>query len=291
MRKSAITILIVFITCQIASIAILVLWIVWSTTSNTDKWWLFQGIILMVPIIGGSTLIFVYWTKSRLLDAERVNFISSVSHELLTPLASFRMYVETLQMRRLPEERQQEFLQVMLEESDRLAASIASILNASRIERGKDLYRFEQIDVGEMVKRFIEGNALLLKNVTVTMNCERDIKAMIDEGAFNTVLRNLVDNAVRYSPPPPHITFTLKRFKQRLLLSLEDHGIGVDPRKMKYVFKLFTRASNNPSGTGIGLYISKKIIKAHKGKIWLVNRQEGTGLTVSISMPIIKLKG
>lgn len=286
MKRSAIAIITIFVVCQLAAIAILVLWIVWSAQADTNAWWLIQGIILMIPVIVGSTLIFVYWSKLRLLDAERVNFISGISHELLTPLASFRMYVETLQMRRLTDEQRQEFLQIMLDESDRLTHTISGILNVSRIERGKDLYHFVQANVADIIEQFMAENQRLLQHADVTLDCDPDIETRLDPDALHVVLRNLTENAVRYSPSAAHITISLKAEKSRLILCVEDKGDGVEPGKLKSIFKMFTRGTSSHPGTGIGLYMVKKIIKAHKGRVWAESKGKGQGTRIMITMPL-----
>lgn len=284
MRDKAIPILI-FIVAQLASVTLLVLWIVWGAMANTSVWWFVEGILLMIPVIGGATIIFVYWSKTRLLDIERVNFISSVSHELLTPLASMRLYIETMMIRELDEEKQRRFLELMLTDSERLASLISNILTASRIERGKVPYRFQQADLAQLTKKFVGENVLRLEAVKLEMDLEENCDCMVDEESYNMILKNLLENAIRYSTAPAAVAITLKKDDAKLQLTISDAGDGIAHRDLKKIFKVFYRAAESQGGTGLGLYIVRQVVKAHRGKVWAESRGRGKGTSVHILLP------
>lgn len=285
MKRTVIPILI-FIVGQLASVAFLTLWIIWNTSKNTGVWWLLQGIFLMIPIIAGTTILFVYWTKSRLLDTERVNFISSVSHELLTPLASLRLYIETMMIRDVEQEKRQEFLKLMLKDSERLSMSISKILLAARIESNRAQYNFENYEPGELIdrtaKQFITANSRL----TFSDHLPPGTFCRIDVESFSTVMKNLIENAVRYSPKSALITISLEKQDNNVLIGIADEGEGLKPKEQKKIFKMFYRASKKQGGTGIGLYIVRTVIKAHSGKVWAESNSPQKGAIVKILLPV-----
>jgi len=285
--KKSIPILI-FVIGQLASIAVLTLWIVWYSIlpSPSPVWWLIQGILLMVPVIGGTTFIFIFWNKSRMLDRERRNFISSVSHELLTPLASLRLYLETMVMRDLSKEKRQQFLELMLEDSDRLSTLISQVLTASRIERGKAPYDLKPVNFTEVVENFIDDNKVMLKDVKFSKDIDSKCNCLVDVVAMNTVLKNLIENSIKYSAEQPEIHLSLKKGRH-VLLSVSDKGPGIDKAELKKVFKEFYRANDQVAGTGLGLYIVRNVVTAHKGKVKAVSEGENKGLCINIQLPVI----
>ena len=282
--------ILLFTLGQVASIAVLTLWVVFHTAIEFNIWWLLQGILLMMLVIGGLITVFVYWTKLRTLDKERATFISGMSHELLTPLASLRLYIETIQMRDLNESKRREFLQLMLKDSERLASSISSILNASRIEEGRMLYKFTECDFAETVSAFIEANSRMLGGADIALDLEQGCACMIDNEAFNMLLKNLLQNAIRYSPEPAKIIVTLKKDKNKdkILLVIKDEGVGLDKKELTKIFKMFYRVSKTKHGTGLGLYIVSTVVKAHKGKIWAESDSQNKGATFNVLLPCVK---
>lgn len=289
--KKSIPILI-FIVGQLAALAILTLWIVWYSIlpSPSPVWWLIQGILLMIPVIGGTTFIFLFWNKSRMLDRERSRFISSVSHELLTPLASLRLYLETMLMRDLSKEKRQHFLELMLEDSERLSTLISQILTASKIERGKAPYELKPVNFSEVVENFIEDNKMLLKDADFTKEIDTKCNCLADVVAMNTVLKNLIENAIKYSPEKASISLKLKKGRN-IQLTVCDNGEGLEKKELSNVFKEFYRATDKVEGTGLGLYIVKNVVLAHRGKVKAVSEGKGKGLCVNIQLPSIGRTG
>lgn len=275
----------IFIALQMASGAVLTLWVVWSAFAQVHVMWLLQGIILMAAVIGGAFVIFVYWTKAKALDTDRVNFLSSVSHELLTPLSSIKLGLETMQLRKLDAERRTHFVNLMIDDTERLSDLIDKILVASRIENRKAFYKMKPKDLAEEIRDFLKGNASLLKGANVQTDLENGCRTLIDPDAFQMVLKNLIQNAVQYSPPPARITIKLKREDDELMMAVIDSGEGIDPKKLKKIFGLFHRESNKRGGTGVGLFIVKNIIHDHGGKVWADSRGPGLGTSVKMILP------
>lgn len=276
-----------FIALQLASIAVVILWVVWSASDRTHVMWLLQGILLMIPVIGGATVIFIYWTKASALDSDRVDFISSVSHELLTPLSSIQLYLDTMRLRELRVEQQQEFLCRMDQDVERLSSLIARILAASRAESGRTRYHFEACDLSMFLKDCITSQSKLLEQATLKLNIEDGCWGRIDKESFQVLVKNLLQNAVRYSPSLARITIDLKKVRDKLLLAISDQGEGIEHRQLKAVFRLFYRASRKQGGTGLGLYIVKNIVRDHKGKVWAESAGRGSGASFKVLLPSI----
>ncbi|MFH1728463.1 MAG: HAMP domain-containing sensor histidine kinase [Pseudomonadota bacterium] len=286
----------------LASSAILTLWIVWYISVNnlfgnlfekygiepsyyTSVLWLLQGIFLVVFVIAGAITIFVYWTRSKSLDNMRMAFISGVSHELLTPLSSLKLYIETMLLRNINKERQQEFLNLMLEDTDILADHISKILLASKLERKKAVYTFKTVNMTDYITDYLSSNKNNFKKSKITFRSNsKNIFSKIDTAFFNIVLRNIIDNAIKYGPNKTTIKIELNKKNNKNILSISDNGPGIEEKRLKKIFSLFYRINHNKKGTGLGLYIVKTLVKAHKGNIWAINNIDNKGITINISL-------
>lgn len=276
-----------FVLLQVASVAVLILWIVWwvMDLNSGSVIWLLPGIFLMIWVIAVSSILFAYWGIVRSLDLERVNFLSSVSHELLTPVASMKLYIETMQMRDLTPAQKEEFLREMTSDADRLEELIRHILVACRIERRRENYNFSVEYLSDIIREFCTNNQRLLKGGKLELALDDDCLALVDKENFNMVLSNLLTNAVRYSPEKADIKITLTGDDKQLYLSIADHGQGIEEYQLKKIFKLFYRATKVTGGTGLGLYIVKHVVKAHKGRVWAESPGLGQGTTIKIRIP------
>ena len=278
----------IFIALQLASGMVLTLWVVWSTSAQVPVVWLLQGVILMAAVIGGAFAIFVYWTKVKALDTDRINFLSSVSHELLTPLSSIRLGLETMQIRELDKEHKNRFLSLMVGDTERLSELIDKILVATRIEKRKAFYKLQPRNLAADIRLFLRENSALLEDAVVDTHLEEDCHALLDPDAFKMVLKNLLQNAVQYSSPPAKIGVTLKRVAGDLMVEVVDAGEGIDPKSLKRIFGLFHRESSKRGGTGVGLFIVKNIVRDHNGKVWADSPGPGQGTCIRLLLPAVE---
>jgi len=288
--KRAFSILI-FIVLQLAAIAVLTLWIVWYALGpdfGPSVLWLIQGILLMLPIIFGATFIFIYLNKMNALDNLRTNFISSISHELLTPLASIKLYLETMLFRDLNKEKTREFHALMLEDAERLSLLISKILITSRIEKKKQLFSFKPMDLEEVLNVFFRTNSNFFTNVKLFLDFEKKCICSIDLDSFNMVLKNTFENAIKYSSNPVEIQASLKKTNNTILLTISDNGKGIETKNLKKIFNMFHQEDERHKGTGLGLYIVKNIIKAHKGRVWAESKGAFKGTTLNFELPLLR---
>jgi two-component system phosphate regulon sensor histidine kinase PhoR len=222
-------------------------------------------------------------------------FVSNVSHEIRTPLALISMYAETLLLKRLKaEEKQQEYLKSIHRESMRLADIVNRILDFSRMEKNRRIYRFEELNLNEYIPHIIRSVGSHLENGH--MNCrfvpeKDDLTIMADPEAFKDVLVNLIDNAIKYNDSAePKIEIRLLQRQGQIVVEVEDNGIGISVRHQKYIFDQFYRVTegdlaHKAKGSGLGLNLVRRIMKEHGGTV-SVRSKLGEGSTFILKFPV-----
>lgn len=227
------------------------------------------------------------------LSGMKNEFVSNVSHELRTPVAAMRSFGELLRSGRVEDpERVREYGQFIETESIRLTALINNILDFSKIESGKKSYRVKEIRVDDLLNEIQQAFQMRLEARGMPLSVENRIgqPAVIhaDQGAMMQALHNLLDNAVKYSKDNPSIVVRAERRGSWLVISVEDHGIGIPSHERERVFERFhrveTRGVHNVKGSGLGLSIVKHIVEAHGGEVQLKS-EEGKGSTFSLLLP------
>ncbi len=259
---------------------------------SPNVWAFVGGIVLIAAIASGTFIIFRNLSVQLRLAKLYDNFISNVTHELKSPLASIQLYLETLKTREVPAKNQKEFLGLMLKDTERLNNLINSILEIPRIEHKKVAHDFHIYDAETIVRSLLNETINQFKipkdslKVTGTALC----KCVVDPNALKIVFDNLTDNAIKYSPAPVKIDVNLKCNEKKFFIEFRDSGIGITVKDLKIVFKKFHRIyhKNIPSvkGTGLGLYLVKEIIKSHGGKISVFSEGLNKGTTFRIELPI-----
>lgn len=291
-RKSTIFFL-VFGICLIAvAVSLNVGWIILNAREVAM---LIFGIIFFAIIITGLILNTIFLVREMRRNEQHDAFLNSVTHELKTPIASIRLYLETLKNRDVTPEKRVEFYNVMLEDSDRLLVTVEQVLQASRTREKGRQQNFTEIDLLEMLNesiRIVANRYKLEKDVFKISSPSVGIKLAGDEADLITAFTNLFDNAVKYSGGEPKITVKTKLSdaKNNVLILINDKGIGFEPADGGRIFKRFYRAeqpdSLNIKGTGLGLSIVKAIVKNHGGKIRADSKGLGRGTTFSITLPV-----
>jgi signal transduction histidine kinase len=259
---------------------------------SPNVWAFVGGIVLIAAIASGTFIIFRNLSVQLRLAKLYDNFISNVTHELKSPLASIQLYLETLNTREVSAKNQKEFLGLMLKDTERLNNLINSILEIPRIEHKKVAHDFQIYTAETIVCSLLNETTSQFKipkdslNVIGTAMC----KCVIDSNALKIVFDNLTDNAIKYSPASVKIDVNLNCDEKKFFIDFSDKGIGIGPKDLKVVFKKFYRIyhKNIPSvkGTGLGLYLVKEIIKSHGGKISVFSEGLNKGTTFRIELPI-----
>jgi signal transduction histidine kinase len=228
---------------------------------------------------------------SQLDDARRTmqlqqDFISTVSHELRTPLGFIKGYSTTLLRNDTTWDlaTQREFLTIIDEEADHLTALIENVLESARLQSHTLPMNFQPSRIDSIIRDVVMRTQLRYKDVVITVNIPA-VLVQADSVRLTQIFENLINNAIKYAPGSP-ILISAKQEKDDLHITVADHGPGIAAEHLTHLFDRFYRVPGQAaSGTGLGLFICKQIILAHKGKIW-VESMPGEGTTFHILLPI-----
>ncbi|GGC85188.1 cell wall metabolism sensor histidine kinase WalK [Enterococcus wangshanyuanii] len=233
-------------------------------------------------------------TEQEKNERERREFVSNVSHELRTPLTSMRSYIEALSEGAWENpEIAPNFLNVTLEETDRMIRMINDLLNLSRMDSGNNELQLEYVNFNELINFVLDRFDMMVesneKKYTIHREfTKRDLWVELDTDKIIQVLDNILNNAIKYSPDGGAITCRLLETHNNVVFSVTDQGLGIPKKDINKVFDRFYRVdkarARAQGGTGLGLAISREVVKAHNGAIW-VESQEGQGSTFYISLP------
>lgn len=298
----------VMITIQIVWITLVVFWVWWFVGKHrefrelAEKYrpellgggfnWpvMVEGLVMLLVILIGVYVIFVYWNRQSKLYAKQRDVISQVTHELKSPLASIQLHLETIRLRKPSGEKLDAFINTMLVDTDRLHYLINNLLMAARLEQRRKLVERRLTDLSIILCEFSERERLTLPDGgTIAQTIEQGVKVSIDPEAMGMVLRNLFENAVLYSQESPEINLTLYRLDGFAKLTVEDKGRGLEKKELKNVFEMFYRVhpqGENVRGTGLGLYIVDSVIKSWGGSVTVESEGLGKGCTFTIRLPL-----
>jgi PAS domain S-box-containing protein len=232
-------------------------------------------------------------TEERGIEKLKSEFVATVSHELRTPLAAVYGAAMTLRRRdvELDDERRASLLAVIASESDRLARIIEQVLAASRLDSGTFTLTVERCDPRSLALEVVEAARITLPDgIAVGIAARDDLPPVAaDPDMLRQVLANLVDNAVKYSPRGGRVHVSLEPQEGRVLFAVRDEGLGIPLREQERIFEKFFRLDPNLArgvgGTGLGLYISRELVRRMGGRIWVASR-EGEGSTFFFELPI-----
>jgi signal transduction histidine kinase len=253
------------------------------------------GVIFFPLIIAGMVLNTIFLVREIRRNEQHDSFINAVTHELKTPVASIRLYLQTLQSRELDEDKRREFYRIMLEDSDRLLNTIEQVLRAgSTGSRWRRITR-TTVDLAELVRecvvlarmRFHLGDDALTYE-------ERPIDGrplvLGDPDELKAAVWNLIDNAVKYSVGPVQVRVLLEPADaNRLAVRVSDQGVGISPHELKRVFRRFYRipaaVALRAKGSGLGLFIVRSVARKHGGRAFAESAGPGRGSTFTLLLP------
>jgi len=265
-----------FIALGAALISVIVLlYVGWIFLNWRTGILLFLGVLLGAMLISGIVLNTVFLVREIRRNEQQDAFINAVTHELKTPVASIRLYLETLQSRAVDEAKRKDFYRIMLEDSDRLLETIEQILRTGRIGHSGRKPTLSRIDLGGLVQECVARARTLYNLPTESLSFEpgppMTIQADMDE--VRAAVSNLIDNAVKYSGLTIKVCVEIAATDEKhVSVRVSDQGPGVPQTELKAIFKRFYRA-RGPSaprvpGTGLGLYIVRSVAKRHGGRAW-----------------------
>lgn len=248
-----------------------------------------EGLGMLLLILIGVYVIFVFWNRQSNLYSQQRNVISQVTHELKSPLASIQLHLETIRLRRPSGEKLDSFVGTMLADTERLHYLINNLLMAARLEQRRKQAERRLTDLTALVGEHVDRELSTMPHGgSITFEAEPALKAMVDPEEMGMVVRNLFENARLYSSQSPEITVRLIKTGNTLQLSVQDQGRGLEAREQKKIFDRFYRvqpSGENVRGTGLGLYIVDSVVRGYGGTVGVTSPGLGKGSTFTIKIP------
>src|SRR5258708_4225228 len=272
---------------------ILLLYVGWVLLGWRHGILLFFGILLTLFLIAGVVLNTTFLVREIRRNAQHDAFINAVTHELKTPVASIRLYLETLLSRPVEEERREEFYRTMLEDSDRLHGTIEQILRTGRIGHARRHLHLSTVDFGALVEESLARARRLYHLSAGAMTFRHGEPTLIrcDAEEISAAVSNLIDNAIKYAGKDPKVEVEMGPVDDRnVAIKVRDNGPGIPKDELRQIFKRFYRVpglqSTSVKGTGLGLFIVRSVAKRHGGRAWAESDGNGRGSTFVLQLPI-----
>jgi len=272
---------------------ILLLYVGWVLLKWHTGILVFFGVLLLGLVISGVVLNTTFLVREIRRNEQHDAFINAVTHELKTPIASIRLYLETLQARSVDENRRQEFYKIMLADSDRLLSTVEQVLRTGRMRISRRIVHFAPIDLHVLIEDCMARARVLHKLQSDALRYERgpaiSIQGDLDE--VQAAVSNLLDNAVKYSGSNIKVVVEAAPVDGKYVsLRVRDEGAGIPKAELKRIFQRFYRIpgplATRFKGTGLGLYIVRSVAKRHGGRVWAESEGPGRGSTFVLQLPM-----
>ena len=274
---------------------ILLLYIGWVLLNWRTGILLFLGVLLLAVIISGVVLNTLFLVREIRRNEQHDAFINAVTHELKTPVASIRLFLETLQTHSVEEAKRKEFYRIMLEDSDRLLATIEQVLRTGRAGSSRRKVQRVPIELGTVVRDCLARvrTAHHVPEGALEYQPGEQVTILGDPGEVEAAVSNLIENAVKYSGDEIRVQVEIEKAGGKYVsLRVKDHGAGIPRTELKRIFKRFHRVpgplATRVKGTGLGLFIVRSVAKRHGGRVWAESEGPGHGSTFLLQFPIAK---
>ncbi len=232
-----------------------------------------EGATFFLLIVTGAFFVYRAVHRELMLSRQQQHFMMAVTHELKTPIAVAKLNLETLQLRKLEAEKQQQLIYNTLQETNRLNSLCNNLLVSSQIEAGGYQVTNEEINISSLVEACLQDYKIRFSQRNFQSAIHHDLFVFGDKMLLQIAINNLLDNAIKYSPKESPISVEVNTDHNKLHIRVKDEGKGVEAHEKNKVFDKFYRAGNEATrkakGTGLGLYLTKKIIQSHKGEIFI----------------------
>ncbi len=260
---------------------------------------LFLGVVFFALLIAGMIVNTSFLVREIRRNEQHDSFINAVTHELKTPIASIRLYLQTLQRRDVDEAQRREFYRLMLDDTDRLMGTVDQVLKAGEAGHKRQDRRVP-VDFSGLVRECVEvartSHHLPPESLRYEQSVNHGAAAGVlgDSEELRAAVSNVLDNAVKYSGDQVEISVRLDTpDEKRVTLSVRDRGVGIPAEELKRIFKRFYRVSNRSlshvKGTGLGLFIVRAIARKHGGRVFAESEGEGRGTRVVLELPRVNL--
>jgi two-component system, OmpR family, sensor histidine kinase SenX3 len=276
-------------------LVIILLYVGWVLLDWRNGILLFLGILLLAFIIAGIVLNTTFLVREIRRNEQHDAFINAVTHELKTPVASIRLYVETLQTRSVEESKRNEFYSIILADSDRLLGTIEQILRTGRVGAASRKPHLAPMNLDELIAESVVRARILhhLSPDSLQFQPGPPLPILGDADEVRAAVSNLIDNAIKYSGPDMRIEVAASSAEGRFVeLRVKDRGPGIPQTELKRIFRRFYRIhgpiATRVKGTGLGLYIVRSVAKRHGGRVWAESSGPGHGSTFVLQFPMAR---
>jgi signal transduction histidine kinase len=255
---------------------------------------LFLGALLLLMILAGVVINTLFLVREIRRNEQHDAFINAVTHELKTPVASIRLYLQTLQTRAVDDSKRKEFYKIMLDDSDRLLSTIEQILRTGRMAAARRPLNLSRVDIAALVEQCVARarGAHSIPEDAIAYNRGDSITFVADEDEVRAAVSNLIDNAVKYSGKSVRVSVEVKQDAENVSVRVTDEGPGIPKSELTQIFKRFYRVpgalASAVKGTGLGLYIVRSVAKRHGGRAWAESEGPGQGSTFVVEFPMSK---
>ena len=291
-RQKAIAFFVAFCVLLVAAaVSLNIGWIVINARRLTP---LILGVATFGLIITGIIVYTVFLVMEIKRNEDHDTFINAVTHELKTPIASIKLYLETLQSRPLTDEQRRHFYDVMLADADRLHRTVDQVLKAGIVREKPKAAARAPVDIGAIARECVElavvRHHLPPGAMALDTHGSQSLMVLGEADDLRIVISNLLDNAVKYSGESVRVSVSLAApTPETVWVRVQDRGIGIPHKQLKRIFNRFyrvqTRGLKQVKGTGLGLYIVRAIAKAHGGRVFAQSEGEGRGATFTVELP------
>ena len=290
-QKAAATFLVLGILLSVAAVTLNITWII---TNWSNGWRMVMGVIFFALIIAGLITYTVFLVREIRRNEQQDSFLHAVTHELKTPIASIRLYLETLQSREVDEVKRADFYRTMLADTDRLHNTVEQVLRAGYDGTGRKSSKTRmELDalVCECAELARKRHHLEEANLSVKLPSQ-PLMVLGDTEELHSAVVNLLDNAVKYSGESVQVKVEVANVEGKAQVRVIDEGSGIPAVELKKVFDRFyrvnARSTRQVGGTGLGLYLVKNIAKRHGGKVFAESAGEGKGSVFTLELPLSK---
>jgi signal transduction histidine kinase len=291
-RVKSVAFFVVLAVCLVAAVTLNIGWIVLHWRQGVL---VFFGFLGFLAIITGLILNTSFLIREIRRNEHHNSFINAVTHELKTPITSIRLYLETLQRRDVDPRQRQEFYQLMLDDADRLRATVEQVLKAGELGYKHAVVNSKTVNFGTLVTECMDL-ARTRHNLPPEALHWREpangsaISVLGDPDELRTAVGNILDNAIKYSGGNVDVSVDLAALRNGFVsLRVQDTGVGIPSNELKRIFKRFyrvsTRSVSQVKGTGLGLFIVRGIARAHGGRVFAESAGEARGTTVTLELP------
>ena len=303
-RRFLVSPILVYVIGQVAWMALLGLWITWYVANlisgrasgggvlDLTTTVFVLGLVFLSALLAGMTMIFISFAQQVNINRTYDNFLASVTHELKSPLASIRLHLETLALRKVTQEHAKSLVALMVRDTTRLENLITTILEIASFEHHGRGHKLERCAVGEVVPRIVEQAMadFRVANWKLDIGTCGDAYINADPSALKRILDILVDNSVKYTVGEATLAVSCASRRRNLVIELSDTGIGIPKESLRKVFRKFYRveraSSPTVTGTGLGLYWARELVRIHRGSITAESGGASFGTLFRITIPL-----